>query len=1412
MSVSLNYHQSNLQHQFSTPTNKTSLIYQTNNNCNSNPNSMKPSPSSSSSSTPPSNLLTVPETKALLISPSPPTRPPRNPWRSSYQPHPILTSNQTAHGNHNHNHNNNNNNNAQPATATTSSTSTSKHRTQPSSSSLLSILEHPSDPSRHCRHPSQSTSSDPRPTRLTNHMSSSPGSSSYQAHKSHRRHSSVISAFNSPQPIIPSASPRRPISFHQQISLAPPSTTATARSSPGSITKLLTRKLSFLSSRKAHVPPTSPSGLASIAPPQSPNPITPSSPAPQTAHNPGDDSEEAEFTSADEGDENFWKHLRVPSPPRHSSPHPASLHSTSRSTISHTEPIPTPPTRLDNPPLTRQYRIKYSDLQPCSQTHTSPSDEAKPQITSNRNSTYQSSIRLTSPTRHREPTTKKIPAEFRAGRVFVRSSQIFTEPIALSSSDPSAASVEESEQDHSSSSSNKPNTPSSYPNQPATSPIIYPSILSSSPTEDEDHSLTKDCGILSRISEPFNALLSAPNTCLYPRRSPSSYSLAHRFNSGVHNNRSSPKSNSNGDTNQDGLLQATPTPKLPPVKKSISMTFNLRHVPKFLNQRAKSDHVTDGEKVASYPKPSEVQIVMANLSPPGLNDLSPTWRSLVSPDEFLRLEQRFGAVEMKRQELIWELCRTELGYVDSLKMIITTFFQPLKKTQPITLNEKSASQTWSGIVPELITNLFENLEEICNLHQEICESIVENQAAHQIPDQLLILDDQLQTANEEDHTVILRISETFQNYVDRFKIYQNYLIRFESVHQLIDQLTKDPNSRFGAFIRARSQLEECGKMSFNSFLLKPVQRLMKYPLFFKQLCDVTPALHPDHLAGQQLWKSTDQTIREMQHAKVHEEELAFLKSIESQIVGLSGSFKLVNGKRKLVRQGFVRRVHDISYLAQKQQLESDDDTHHSRKPLRANSPRRTTISSSSSSRSSLTAVDKRLRSRSQLSDDWSLSDHVGFRSSMKSAFSSPGSNLLSDGHSSSQRLSKSSYTSLKTSVVHQENPPSRFESQRQRHVPLPARPGQQVSPSLPALSPPLGSSKIISRPKQLAPSSSSKTKVPKPKMSLNPKSSLKSNEIKVDQLPIHHSSDKRQGRISDPVDPNLKTKPSSSSLSLSSRDRRQGKSAKEVKTSGRPKAVEPLGLEQEDPKSQGQEESLYLFMFSDGLLLLTRPIADPREQPLKPSHTVKPQLFRLVAEPLALSSLLGFCVLPSDLLSHRQCTVQQRSSTNDGHCPKPEPRRLEFEKESKETKGWTSGSEGGAKRGRRGRAKTGPEPSRMASPGRVELQLRPVDHSEGDDGLMDQEILTLTLGLPGPLPASITPSVYYALALDQPKNVTNTTLKVSNALNVHNVHDPVNTNDAQKLSHDFMHIDPSVGLVSLAQSELIHSLTLILFP
>ena len=81
--------------------------------------------------------------------------------------------------------------------------------------------------------------------------------------------------------------------------------------------------------------------------------------------------------------------------------------------------------------------------------------------------------------------------------------------------------------------------------------------------------------------------------------------------------------------------------------------------------------------------------------------------------------------------------------------------------------------------------------------------------------------------------VVLRIASTLIPFVPRLEVHQPYLIRFEAVTKLIETLVADPSSDFGEFIRRQSALPECRGLSLASYLLKPVQRLMKYPLFLR---------------------------------------------------------------------------------------------------------------------------------------------------------------------------------------------------------------------------------------------------------------------------------------------------------------------------------------------------------------------------------------------------------------------------------------------------------------------------------------------------------------------------------------------------------------------------------------------------
>ena len=84
--------------------------------------------------------------------------------------------------------------------------------------------------------------------------------------------------------------------------------------------------------------------------------------------------------------------------------------------------------------------------------------------------------------------------------------------------------------------------------------------------------------------------------------------------------------------------------------------------------------------------------------------------------------------------------------------------------------------------------------------------------------------------------VFVKILKTW---VHRLEIYEEYLIRFETVVQQVEDNVRDPDSVFGEFVRMQTKDEVMGSMSLGSMLLKPVQRLTKYPLFIKVCLDVT---------------------------------------------------------------------------------------------------------------------------------------------------------------------------------------------------------------------------------------------------------------------------------------------------------------------------------------------------------------------------------------------------------------------------------------------------------------------------------------------------------------------------------------------------------------------------------------------
>ncbi|ORY20707.1 hypothetical protein BCR39DRAFT_554891 [Naematelia encephala] len=268
-------------------------------------------------------------------------------------------------------------------------------------------------------------------------------------------------------------------------------------------------------------------------------------------------------------------------------------------------------------------------------------------------------------------------------------------------------------------------------------------------------------------------------------------------------------------------------------------------------------------------------------SSPGLVTPTSTWRSSLTNDEtYRRVLAIDGPLEVKRQEIIWEMCETEHAFVKSMRTVLRLFAIPLKTPQG----------KWIDGIPSRITELFDCLEGVAHAHGTIATTQRDMRRRTEVFD-------------------LQAFVAMFKAWVAKLEVHEWYLLRFEAVVQLVEDNVRDPESVFGEFVRMQMKEEVLGSMSLGSMLLKPVQRLTKYPLFLKRLLDVTPHPHPAHPEILSLLSTTESIILTLQASKAREDDLEQLQSLESRLHGLPDGFTLAVRGRKLVGHGQVVRVH-----------------------------------------------------------------------------------------------------------------------------------------------------------------------------------------------------------------------------------------------------------------------------------------------------------------------------------------------------------------------------------------------------------------------------------------------------------------------------------------------------------------------
>ncbi|CAH1756504.1 8066_t:CDS:10 [Entrophospora sp. SA101] len=241
---------------------------------------------------------------------------------------------------------------------------------------------------------------------------------------------------------------------------------------------------------------------------------------------------------------------------------------------------------------------------------------------------------------------------------------------------------------------------------------------------------------------------------------------------------------------------------------------------------------------------------------PGQGPSPITWSSVMNTEKIEQLTKQ----EQKRQEAIYELITTERSYLRDLQMIIQVFYGPLQQRQ----------QNFSLTDQELST-IFSNIQDILICNTEI-------------------LSDMEQRQNEQEFLVEC-IGDVMLNHSDNLKCYVEYC---------------------GGQLKGNPQ---CGALGLSSFLLKPMQRITRYPLLLRQILHYTTNDHPDHQNMMKTLQNAEMILEETNEAAREQENDSKLREISKLIdlEGLNEKLDLISmtrfmGKRQFLLEGPLRKT------------------------------------------------------------------------------------------------------------------------------------------------------------------------------------------------------------------------------------------------------------------------------------------------------------------------------------------------------------------------------------------------------------------------------------------------------------------------------------------------------------------------
>jgi len=221
--------------------------------------------------------------------------------------------------------------------------------------------------------------------------------------------------------------------------------------------------------------------------------------------------------------------------------------------------------------------------------------------------------------------------------------------------------------------------------------------------------------------------------------------------------------------------------------------------------------------------------------------------------------------EDKRKEILLEVVDTEQGYFSDLGVLMKVFLEPIRQQELLTKQQ--------------ISSVFANLEAIYPVNEGMLAALRDLQAG----------------ASDTS------IGEIFVERSVLFKLYAVYCSNQPNIRDRILAL-KEEKPEFAEFLKKQFRRPECRKLDLEAFLIKPLQRLCKYPLLLKELLKNTGSDHPEFEVLHQARTEISEIVTKVNERVRQVENLNKLIAIQNEIE-TDSDMDIVMHNRTFIHEG-----------------------------------------------------------------------------------------------------------------------------------------------------------------------------------------------------------------------------------------------------------------------------------------------------------------------------------------------------------------------------------------------------------------------------------------------------------------------------------------------------------------------------